>query len=71
MECEYCVDYSEKVKEYIQQRGITQVFLCKKTGIRQETMSRILNGKRKMTLENLLLICNALNENIDVFLRNM
>ena len=59
---------NEKIKEYIESHGITQKFLCDKTGIAPEKMSNIINGKRKVTGEELLLIANALGVSANIFL---
>lgn len=59
---------NEKIKEYIESHGITQKFLCDKTGITPEKMSNVINGKRKVTGEELLLIANALGVSANIFL---
>ncbi len=59
---------NEKIKEYIESHGITQKFLCDKTGIAPEKMSNVINGKRKVTGEELLLIANALGVSANIFL---
>jgi transcriptional regulator with XRE-family HTH domain len=59
---------NEKIKEYIESHGITQKFLCEKTGITPEKMSNLINGKRKVTGEELLLISKALDINANIFL---
>ena len=59
---------NEKIKEYIDTKGITQKFLIDKTGITPEKMSNICNGKRKVTGEELLLIARALEVNPNIFL---
>ena len=57
-----------KIKEYIDNHGITQKFLVDKTGITPEKMSNIMNGKRKVTGEELLKIADALKVNANIFL---
>ena len=59
---------NENIKKYINEHGITQKFLSESTGIAQEKMSNIINGKRKITGEELLKIANALNVNANIFL---
>lgn len=59
---------NENIKEYIESKGITQKFLVDKTGIAPEKMSNIVNGKRKVTGEELLLIAKALEVNANIFL---
>ena len=59
---------NENIKKYINEHGITQKFLSESTGIAQEKMSNIINGKRKITGEELLKIANVLNVNANIFL---
>lgn len=49
-----------KLKEIIERRGIKQIFICQKTGMTADTISRIINNTRKMTAEEFLNICEAL-----------
>lgn len=58
-----------KIKEYLDSHGITQAFLVSKTGISQEKMSNIINGKRRVTADELGKIANALNVSADIFLQ--
>ena len=48
------------LKDYVGLIGIKQTYLSEKTNIPVDTISKILNGKRKMSAEELLLICDAL-----------
>lgn len=50
-----------QIKEIIEDRGIKQSYISKKTGLSTDIVSRILNGTRKMTGEELLLICDLLD----------
>ena len=59
---------NENIKKYISEHGITQKFLSESTGIAQEKMSNIINGKRKVTGEELLKIARALNVDANIFL---
>ena len=59
---------NQKLKEYIESHGITQKFLVDKTGIAPEKMSNIMNGKRKVTGEELLLIADTLKVSANIFL---
>lgn len=52
---------NERLREYVESNGIKQSFLCNETGLSSDTISRILLSKRKITGEELLLICEALN----------
>lgn len=58
----------EAVRAYIDARGIKQVALAKNTGIPQQTLNAMLNGKRTMYAEDLGLICRALEVSADTFI---
>lgn len=49
-----------RLKEIVESRGIKQSFICEKTGMTTDAVSRILNGTRKITGEELLSICELL-----------
>lgn len=55
------------IKKYLNEKGITQAFLSRKTGISEDVISRILNGNRNMSAEEYFLICEALNAPLNVF----
>lgn len=56
-----------KLKEYLLQKGIKAVFITEKTGFTSSQLSNMLNGKRKITAEELSKICKALNVNAEIF----
>lgn len=58
----------EKVRNYIEERGIKQITVAKKAGIPNVTFNAILNGKRKMYAEDLRAICLALNVSPETFI---
>lgn len=60
------MDYGRIIKDYIDERGIKQAFLCKRTGIKKSKMSTILNGNRGISVEDFILICDALEIDFDV-----
>ena len=41
------MEVNEKIKQYLDEHGISQAFLVNKTGIAQEKISNMINGKRK------------------------
>ena len=59
---------NEKIKKYLEEHGITQMWLSQATGIAQEKISNIVNSKRRVTAEELLSICSALNISADLFI---
>ena len=56
-----------KVKQYLDENGIKYSFLSEKIGIPMNVLSPLLNGKRKMRVEEYFLICNALELPVDTF----
>ena len=51
----------EKISKYIENHGIKQTYISDKTGIPNNKLSAILNGKRKFEVEEFILILGALN----------
>jgi transcriptional regulator with XRE-family HTH domain len=58
----------QKIKQYINDNGISQSHISIKTGIPLPKLNLALNGKRRMTFEEYELICGSLNVNTDRFL---
>ena len=58
-----------EIKEYLAEKGISQTFVSKKTGIPLPKLNLTLNGKRRLTLEEYTLICGVLEVNTDYFLK--
>lgn len=57
------------IKSYLEENGISQTFLSKKTGIELPKLNLTLNGNRRLTLLEYALICGALKVNTDKFLK--
>jgi len=57
-----------RISEYMDRMGITQASVCKKTGIKADTLSLILNNKRKMRADEFELICRALEKTPNDFM---
>lgn len=55
------------IKKYLDEHGITQVFLSQKTGIDRSAVARIVNSKRRITAEELSKIANALGVDANIF----
>lgn len=51
----------EFLADYLTERGIKQSFIAEKTGIAPDTVSKILNGHRKILADEFLSICRALD----------
>lgn len=57
------------IKEYLEEKGITQVFLSRKTGIDTAKLNLALNGGRRISLDEYARICYVLGVNTDKFLK--
>lgn len=51
---------SERVKRYINENGLSQKLIAANMGIQESKLSLILNGKRRMTVEDYEGICRAI-----------
>jgi DNA-binding Xre family transcriptional regulator len=51
---------NEKLKAIVDERGIKQSYLCQKTGMSADCISRILNSTRKITADEFLNLCDVL-----------
>lgn len=58
-----------EIKQYLEENGITQAFISKKTGIDPCKLSLALNGGRRLTFDEYSLICGVLGVNTDRFLK--
>lgn len=61
------MEINEKIRQYLKEHGITQAFLVEKTGIPHYKISNMLNGKRRITAEELKMISKALEANPQIF----
>lgn len=59
---------NEKIKQYLDEHGIKQAFLAKKTGISSDVISKIVLNQRNITAIELGKISKALNVSADIFL---
>lgn len=58
-----------KIKKYMEEKGISQAFLSRKTGIASPKLNLALNGKRRLTFGEYELICGALGVEAGFFLK--
>ncbi len=58
-----------EIKAYLEDKGITQAFLSRKTGIQTTKLNLALNGARRLSLEEYSLICGVLGVDTNFFLR--
>lgn len=59
------------IRTYLENGGITQTFVSKKSGIKISKLNLALNGNRKLTFDEYALICYVLQLNTDYFLKPM
>ena len=59
----------KKIKDYLNNKGISQTFVSNKTGIPISTLNAALNGNRKILAEEYFLICKALEIPLDTFVK--
>lgn len=48
------------INEYLQSKGITQSSVAERTGITTNALNLALNGKRKLTADEYIKICDVL-----------
>lgn len=60
----------QKVALYISENGIKQKFISDKTGISENILSMMLNGKRKMDADEFVEIIIALNVDANRFIND-
>lgn len=58
----------QKVRDYIDEKGIKQVVVAQKAGISKTTFNAIMNGKRTLYADDLRAICIALDVSPEVFI---
>lgn len=63
------MEVGEKIKRYIEENGISQTYISKKTGITKPKLNLALNGNRRLTFPEYEMICWVLNVNTDKFLQ--
>lgn len=62
------VKVQSRISAYLKRMGISQASVCEKTGIRPDSMSAMLNGKRKMTADEFEKICFAIEKSPNDFI---
>ena len=58
-----------KIKDYLEENGISQAHISRKTGIGSVKLNLALNGNRRLTFEEYASICGTLELNTDFFLK--
>ena len=62
------MEFASILKEFLEDKGLTQVAFAKKVGIKQSQVSEWLKGKAKPSYEMLRQMCIAFNISADYFL---
>lgn len=57
-----------KIKSFMDEKGISQAHISRKTGIPTAKLNLALNGKRRLTFEEYETICWALGVEVGAFL---
>ncbi|MEG0570964.1 MAG: helix-turn-helix transcriptional regulator [Oscillospiraceae bacterium] len=58
----------EKVRDYLDDKGLKHTVVARKSGISNSTFNAILNGKRTLYADDLRAICLALDVSPEVFI---
>lgn len=62
-------DY-EALRKYLEDNGLKQKFISQKTGIAESTLSAILSGKRKCSLDEYITLCQSLSVPFSTFINS-
>lgn len=60
----------EKIKKYMEEKGIKQNYISEKTLIPENILSMIFNGKRKLLADEMALIILALGVDANYFIKS-
>ena len=58
----------QRIKAYLEENGIKQVFVSEKTGIQPMVLSTMLSGQRKIGVMEYYRICQALKVDMMTFI---
>ena len=61
-------DVVANISAYLENHGITNVFVSDRIGMTPQALSMTLNGKRRMSATEYIKICNTLEKKWDYFL---
>lgn len=60
----------QKISKYISENGIKQKYISEKSGIAENVLSMILNGKRKLDADEFIEIILVLGVDANYFINN-
>lgn len=63
------MEFQKKLKKYLEEHGIKQKFVAEKAGIQENVFSMMLNGQRKMYVEDFYSVVKALNLDVNEFFK--
>lgn len=58
---------NQRIKKFMEERGIKQSFLKKQLGMKASTVNALLNGNRGISAEEYFKICDALKVPLEYF----
>jgi transcriptional regulator with XRE-family HTH domain len=61
---------AKRIKKYLNDNGIKQSFLAKKTGIKPQTLNSKLNESIRLNADDIELICTATGQEPNAFLKS-
>ena len=61
---------SNLVFEYLKKNNISKEFLLKVTNLDEDCINNIINNKKKLSMDEYIEICSALNLSFDYFFTN-
>lgn len=64
------MEISARISNYISKNGIIKKFIAKKSSIPVNALSLSLNGKRKLSVDEYVRLCDALNVTYDFFIKD-
>lgn len=62
------MEVGEKIRRYMEDKGVSQVYVCRRTGIKPPKLNLALSCKRRLTFEEYEAICWALGVGVETFL---
>lgn len=61
---------SENIRSYLEEKGIKFSTVADKTGMRRDSFTGCMSGKRKITVDEYVRICAVLDVPLDQFVKN-
>ena len=58
---------ASRLKDLIDEKGVTYTFISEKTGIPIDALSRSFRGKRRLPADEMIAICKAINVDLRDF----